>query len=214
LYDPTQRAIISPRGEIFHSINSQSIDEILQAPNIVPTHPFSHEILIETYQKMDFTKRAQLLELFLVVDSPLPKTNPPYDSSIFTDRTKEITTILYYLLSYYSHQYLDEAIIGFLSIFSSSPKPTVLFKFFQFLAKAIHEQFFQFNTEEVFKYAFVLVYLFINFQGDKFPFTLQKLDEEGKKQSMIFWTSMGMKEKEEFLNKQFIDFLFIQPLLL
>lgn len=54
------------------------------------------------------------------------------------------------------------------------------------------------------------MYLFIYFQGDKFPFTLQKLDEEGNQQSVIFWTSMGMKEKEEFTYKQFIE-LFFHP---
>ena len=83
-----------------------------------------------------------------------------------------------------------------MSDFSDGSKPTILFNFSQFLAEAIHEQFVQFNTEEVFKYASVLVYLFIYFQGDKFPFTLQKLDEQGNQQSVIFWTSMGMKEKE------------------
>ena len=56
----------------------------------------------------------------------------------------------------------------------------------------------------------MLVYLFISFQGDKFPFNLQKLDEEGNQRSMIFWTSMGMKEKEEFTYKHFIE-LFIHP---
>ena len=90
---------------------------MLQAPTIGPIHPFSHESLIETYQKLDFTKRAQTIELFLAVDSPISKRNPPYDSYIFLDRTKQITTILSYLLGYYYDQYVDEAIIGFLSIF-------------------------------------------------------------------------------------------------
>lgn len=112
---------------------------MLQAPTIAPTHPFSHESLIEAYPKLYFTKRAQTLEIFLVVDSPLPKINPPYDSSIFPNRTKKITTILSYLLSYNSDQYVNEAIIGFLSIFSDGSKPIVLYKFSQFLAGVIHE---------------------------------------------------------------------------
>lgn len=139
---------------------------MLQAPTIAPIHPFSHESLIEAYQKLDFTKRAQTLELFLVVDSAPPKRNPPYDSSIFPDRTKQITTILSYLPGYNYDQYVNEAIIGFLSIFFVGSKPTVHYNFSQFLAEAIHEQFVQFNTKEVFKYASVLVYIFIYFQGD------------------------------------------------
>jgi len=105
------------------------------------------------------------------------------------------------MLGYNSNQYVNEAILGFLSIFFADSKPIVLCNFSQFLVEAIHEKFVQFNIEEVFKYALVLVYLFIYFQGDKFPFTLQKLDEEGNQQSVIFWTTMGMKEKEEFTYK-------------
>lgn len=50
-YDPSQREIISPTGEILYSINSNSIEKMLQAPSTTPTHPFSHEKLIEAYQK-------------------------------------------------------------------------------------------------------------------------------------------------------------------
>jgi len=34
---------------------------------------------------------------------------------------------------------------------------------------------------------------------------MQKLDEEGNQQPMIFWTSLVMKEKQEFSYKQFIE---------
>lgn len=131
---------------------------------------------------------------------------------MFPDRTRHITTILSYLLGYHSVQFVNEAILGFLSMFSSDSKPTVIYVFGHFLAETIHEQFVKFNTEEIFKYASVLVYLFIYLWGDKFPFALQKLDEEGLPQSMIFWTSMRMKEKEEFTYKHFIE-LFIHPTL-
>lgn len=67
------------------SINSRSIEQMLQAPTIAKTHPFSDESLTEAYKNLDFTKRAQTLELFLAIDNPLPKRNPPYDSSIFPD---------------------------------------------------------------------------------------------------------------------------------
>lgn len=57
----------------------KEIENMLQTPTIAPTHPFSHGSLIEAYQKLDFTKRSQTLELFLVVDSPVPKRthHPP-----------------------------------------------------------------------------------------------------------------------------------------
>jgi len=67
-------------------------------------------------------------------------------------------------------------------MFSFDSKPTVIYDFIAFIAETIHEQLVKFNTEEAFKYASVLVYLFIYFQGDKFPFPLQKHDEEGQQQ--------------------------------
>lgn len=79
---------------------------------------------------------------------------------MFPNRTKHITTILSYL---YSNQSVNEAILGFLSMFSSDSKPTVIYDFSDFIAKTIHEQFVKFNTEQVFKYASLLVYLFIYF---------------------------------------------------
>jgi len=39
-YDPNQRAIISPIGQILCPINADSIEKMLQAPATIPTHPF------------------------------------------------------------------------------------------------------------------------------------------------------------------------------
>jgi len=181
---------------------------MLQALATTPTHPFSHKNLIEAYNKLEFTKRSQTLELFLAIGSPLPKGNPPYDSSMFPDRTRHITTILSYLHGCHSDQSINEAILGLLSMFSSDSKPTVIYDFGHFIAETIHDKFVKFNTKEVFKCASILVYMFIYFQGDKFPFSLQILDEEGSPHSVIFWASMGMKEKQEFTYKKFIE-LFI-----
>ena len=65
-YLPSQRAIISPTGEILFTITPQDIDQIMQALTIENATPFSHEALIELYQKLDFEKRAKNLELFLI----------------------------------------------------------------------------------------------------------------------------------------------------
>jgi len=115
---------------------------------------------------LDFAKRAKTLELFLTQDTPLPKKTPPYPSSIFPKRAKKIITVISYLLGYYSDQWVDEAIVGFISIFSVDSKPSIMFNFKQFLADSIHEKFIKFHTEEVFKYASMLVYMFLYFQGE------------------------------------------------
>lgn len=64
-YLPSQRAIIAPTGEVLLTITPQAIDQMMQAPTVENATPFSYEALIELYQKLDFTKRAKTLELFL-----------------------------------------------------------------------------------------------------------------------------------------------------
>jgi hypothetical protein len=69
----------------------------------------------------------------------------------------------------------------------------VKFNYSQFLADIIHEQILKFTTEEMFKYSSIMVYMFIFYQAYMFPFTLEKLNEQGIPQSVIFWTSLVRK---------------------
>ena len=52
--------------------------------------------------------------------------------------------------------------------------------------------------------------MFLYFQGDRFKFAMQKLDDDGNQQSVIFWTTMVTKEQKEYFYKQFIE-LFVHP---
>ena len=136
---------------------------MMLAPTVNNGTPFYYEALVEIYQKLDFAKRAQTLELFLAQDASLPKKNPPYPSSLFPERTKQITIFISYVLGYYSDQYVDEVIIGLLSIFYNDVKPSIVFNFIHFLAESIQQKLVNFHTKEVFKYTSVLVYMFIYF---------------------------------------------------
>jgi hypothetical protein len=75
---------------------------------------------------------------------------------------------------------VDEPILGFLSIFSTDEKPTTHFNFITFMANNIHEKFVNFATEGMFRYYSILAYLFVFFQADKFDFSMQKMDGDGK----------------------------------
>jgi len=46
------------------------------------------------------------------------------------------------------------------------------------------------------------------YHADMFSFSMQKLDEEGNQQSVIFWTSLVIKEHQELFYKQFIEKFF------
>ena len=84
-YMSNQRTIISPTEEILVTINAQTIEQMMQAPTTENATPFSQEELIEIYQKLDFSKRAQTLKLFMTENVPLQKKNPPFPSSIFPE---------------------------------------------------------------------------------------------------------------------------------
>lgn len=154
------------------TITAQAIDQMMQAPSVENATPYSYEALVELYQKLDFAKRAQTLELFLTQDNSLPKKNAPCSSSIFPKRATHNITVVSYLLGYYSNQWVDEAIIGFLSIFSTDSKPSIMFNLRHFLSESIHQQLVKFPTE-VFKYASVLVQMFLYFHGNDINLSLQ-----------------------------------------
>ena len=134
---PGHRAIASPIGEILFTITYETIDQMLQVPKNDSTTPFSIEALNELYQKLTFSQRAQIFEIFLLEDAQFPKKNPPYPSSIFQDN--QIISMLSCLLGYYSGEWVDKPILGFLSIFSTKEKVSMKFNFRQFLADNIHE---------------------------------------------------------------------------
>lgn len=52
--------------------------------------------------------------------------------------------------------------------------------------------------------------MFLYYQADMFSFSMQTLYDEGNQQPMIFWTSLVMKEQQEFSYKQFIE-EFVHP---
>jgi hypothetical protein len=161
------------------TITPERINQVLQIPIADSASPFSIEILTELYHKLSFPQRAQIFECFLPENTKFPKTNPPYHSSIFSVKGNQIISSLCCLLGYYYDEWVDEPIMGFLSILSTKEKETIQFDYNQFLAINIHAQLFKFSTEGMFRYSSILVYLFLFSQEDKFSFSLQKLDQNG-----------------------------------
>jgi hypothetical protein len=167
--------------------------------------PFNLEILTELYQKMNFPQRAQIFELFLPTSAPLPSTNPLYPSSMFSTKGNQIISSLCALLGYYSDQWVDEPILGFLSIFSNDEQPTMQFDYNTFLVNIIHEQFVNFTTEGMFRYSSILAYMFVYFQADRFNFSMQKMDADGRPQPVTTWTSLLKHNFVEYHFTTFID---------
>jgi hypothetical protein len=124
---------------------------------------------------------------------------------MFSTKGNQVISSLCALLGYYSNQWVDDPILGFLSIFSTDEKPTTQFDFSTFLADNIHEQFINFGTVGMFRYSSILAYMFVYFQEDKFSFSMQKMDTDGRPQPVTAWTSLLKHNSTEYSFKAFID---------
>jgi hypothetical protein len=149
---------------------------MMHVPRAEPRSPLTIEILTEKYQNLSFPRRAQILELLLPQDAQFPKKNPPYHSSIFSVRGNQIISSLCCLLDYFSDEWVDEPILGFLSIFSAEEKVSIQFDYNGFLAENLHEQLSNFPTEGMFWYSSILAYMFMFYQTNKFSFLMPKMD--------------------------------------
>lgn len=116
------------------------------------------------------------------------------------------------ILGYTLYEYVDEVILAFMSIFSPCKPLTIMYNYAQFIADEMHEQFTRLPTERVFKYSFVLFHMFLYYQSDKFPISIQKLDTKGKERSIVYWTPLIQKYSTAFTYKDFID-SFVHPVM-
>jgi hypothetical protein len=67
-----------------------------------------------------------------------------------------------------------------------------------------------FGTEGMFKYSSILPYMFIYFQADRFSFSMQKMDANGRPHPVTAWTSLLNHNSTKYSFKVFID-LFYHP---
>lgn len=112
------------------------------------------------------------------------------------------------ILGYTTNEHVDEFVLAFLSIFFPGKSPTIVYNYAQFLADGIHEQFIRLTNERVFKYSTILFHMFVYFQSDKFPVSIQKLDTKGNPRSVIFWTPLIQMYSTIFTYKDFIHSFF------
>ena len=124
-YLPNQRTIVSSSGEILFTITPEAIDEMMQISRFESPSPFTVEVLTEMYQNLSFPQRVQIFEFFLSHNAQFPKKNPPYHSSMFSEKGNQIISSLCCFLGYFSDEWVDEPILGFLSIFSTEEKATI-----------------------------------------------------------------------------------------
>lgn len=90
------------------------------------------------------------------------------------------------ILGFTTSEYVNELTLAYMSIFIPIQHSAFKFDYATFLADKMHEQFMRLKNERVFKYSSILYHIFVYYQSDKFPFSVQKLDTKGNPMSVIF----------------------------
>jgi len=88
---------------------------------------------------MDLPKRAQIFQNFILEESHTPTDSPPCCATIFSERKRQIVTMLSCILGYTIEEFVDEPILAFLSIFFPGKPLAAIFNFAQFLGDRIHD---------------------------------------------------------------------------
>ena len=162
------------------------------------------------YLDLDFPRKFEILQNFMPNHVNLPKVNPPYDTFDFPEGSRQIISMLSFILGYVNDEFIDASILRFLSTLSPEQQPELVFDISKFIADNIHYQLIKLPDEEVFRYKSYLLHLFLFSQADNFPIALQKMDMEGKPILVIFWTPLLRKNTNEYSYRDFND-LFIRP---
>lgn len=176
-YNPLQRIIVTQNGDIMISIIPKIINKMPLIFENDSLSFFSTATLIDLYHKLTFPQRAQIFEIFFPEYVELPKRNPPYPASMFSKRAKHITSLISCLVGYQRDQWVDEVILGYLSIFSKENKPPFIYNYIQFLVEDMHEKLMNITTKGVFKYSSMLAHVFIFLWGDMLSIVLRKQDD-------------------------------------
>jgi len=70
-----------------------------------------------------------MFQTFILEEAHIPTESPPYSTTIFSERARQIVTMLSSILGYTTDEHLDEPILAFLSIFCPGKPPMTVFNF-------------------------------------------------------------------------------------
>ena len=208
-YDPNQRAVLSPSGSVLFYVTPEAINQMLHFQSAKSLTPLSMQHLIDQGAKISSAQITRITQLFMDPDSP--QRPPPFLHVWFNDIGKILVDMTTYILGYNTNEYVDETILVMLSMFTPGKPPSVQYDYATFIANKIHEQFMNLERERVFKYTSYIYHLLVFNQPDSFSFTLKKLDAQGNRRSVVFWSSLFHHVSySPYSYCEFID-LFIYP---
>ena len=160
-YIPDQRCMVNKDNEVLFYITTKAINDMLQLSHDPWVVSFSIEYLTQMYLDLDFPRKFMILQNFMPNHVNLPKVNPPYDTSDFSEGSRQIISMLSFILGYANDEFTDASILGFLSTLSPGQHPELVFNFAKFIADNMHYQLIKLPDEGVFRYSSYLLHLFL-----------------------------------------------------
>ena len=101
-YLPDQRCIVNKDREVIFYINAESINSMLQLNPDPNAASLSIENLSQLYLELDFTSKFKIFQTFCPTQVDIPKLNPPFDTFDFPSETRQIVSMLSFILGYNS----------------------------------------------------------------------------------------------------------------
>jgi len=102
---------------------------MLQVQTSLNETPLSIEGLLDLYTKLYHPRIAKIFQTFIIEECHTPTETPPYATMIFSERCRQIITMLSCILGYTTDEHVDEVVLSFLSIFSPGKPLAVIYNY-------------------------------------------------------------------------------------
>ncbi len=120
---------MSPYQKVLFTITSELVNEMLQVQTGPNLTPLSIRVLLDEYNKLNPSILTQIFQTFIVEEQHIPKDAPLYVSAIFSERGKQIVTIISCIMCYTTDEYIDKLILAFMSIFTPEKPPATMYNY-------------------------------------------------------------------------------------
>ena len=121
----------------------------------------SIEDLTQLYLNLYFSAKFNIFQNFWPTHVNVPKVNPPFDTFDFLEETRQIVSMLSFILGYNNDEFTDASILCFLSTLTLGQPPSIIYNFAKFITENMHYQLSRLPEEGVFRYTSYLLHLFL-----------------------------------------------------
>lgn len=188
-YDQKLRAVKSPSGSILFYITPDSINQMLNYKQTQLIYPFSIKYLLDEGSKLSSMDIAAVAKTFMRADCQ-PSGPPPFSYANFNEVGKLLVDMISSVLGFSTNEHVDETVLVLLSAYSPGKPPAIKYNYAMFIANKIHDQLVRLDREAIFKYSSYIYHLFMYYQTDCFQCHIKKLDSQGERRFVIFWSSV------------------------